>query len=59
MSNEKHYLLTVNNIDLSIDVKVASEVRITAAGKNVIVSGNKRSLTFMDYSINDFDVIET
>ena len=59
MSNEKHYLLIVNNIDLSIGVKVASEVRITVAGKNVIVSGNKRSFTFMDYSINDFDVVET
>ena len=59
VSNEKHYLLIVNNIDLSIGVKVASEVRITVAGKNVIVSGNKRSFTFMDYSINDFDVVET
>ena len=38
---------------------MALEVRITVAGKNVIVSGNKRSFTFMDYSINDFDVVET
>ena len=60
VSNEKHYLLTiVNNIDLSIGVKVALEVRITVTGKNVIVSGNKRSFMLMDYSLNDFDEVET